>query len=98
MIPDGFSYQFAIRLPDGDFARCPQTGMMLLWDNEADAVIMFRHMEQHAAWLGVRMWGGAVVRRYCTPFVGDHDPAEVFLDELDAWLQQQRHHGTGGPQ
>lgn len=96
MTAAGFSIQYAIRLPDGQLAVNPYTSGPYLWEDEASALKSLEILRHQAAQIGVSCWAGAVVRRYCTPFVGADDPGEQFLDELSTWLKQQT--GDGGTQ
>lgn len=85
---EGFSYQYAIQLPDGNFS-IDAHGWMYTWNNEADAENALAFLRQQAARLGVQWWAGTIVKRYCSPFVGPADDAEQFVDEITTWLHQQ---------
>jgi hypothetical protein len=86
-----FTLEYAIRLPDGGYARHPHTGEVLKWAAEDDALKSLEIVRGRAAQIGVTDWAGVVVRRYCTPFIGpDEEYATKHLvDELSEWLKQQ---------
>lgn len=89
MTSEGFTLQFAIRLPDGNLALNPITSQPLLWADEAGAEKVLGMLRTNAASIGVSDWAGEIVRRLCTPFVSVSDPAEQLVAELSEWLKQQ---------
>jgi hypothetical protein len=89
-LPEGFSLQFAVKLPDGRLYSHPVNGHPFLWIERAAAELMLERLGQNAHDMGIRGWQGTVVWSYCSPFV-DYN-AQQLVDELQAWLQQQ----TGG--
>ncbi|CAN5143567.1 hypothetical protein BH11ACT6_BH11ACT6_34540 [soil metagenome] len=86
---DGFTLQYAIRLPDGSLAINPHTGLPFLWLDPALAEKALDGIRRNAVSIGVPHWSGLVVRQYCSPFVGPADDPGPLIDELSEWLKQQ---------
>jgi len=93
----GFTYQWAIRLPDGQLWRQPY---MMPWGElatpdeptvfarRAEAERALERIRQQAAVIGID-WHGWLEFRLCTPF-SRTDPAETLVAELEEWM---RRHG-----
>lgn len=86
---NGFTMQFAIRLPDGNLYLHPMSGSVVTWSEREGAELVLAQLQAHAASIGIPGYIGTIEHRYCTPFIADGDPAEQLVDELTAWLQQQ---------
>lgn len=94
MSVNDFATQYAIRLPDGELFKSPHNGAVWTWSEFDGALHVLRQLQEQAHAMGIAAYGGSIVHRYCTPFVGDDDNAAALIDELTAWLAQQ----TGGTQ
>lgn len=100
----GFSYEFAIAMPNGElyrrqpsvsfaslFGRTETTvdeGEVVLYQSRAEADAALRGLVRRAADVGVDGWCGYVVQRLCSPFTV-HDPAAQFAGEVEAWIEGQ---------
>lgn len=83
--------QYGIRLPDGNMWRSPLSGAEVTWTERGGAEHVLEHLRTHAASMGM-VFGGTVVRRYCTPFIDETDDGARLVEELTAWMRRE----TGG--
>jgi hypothetical protein len=86
--PPGFSYRYAIRLPDGGLAMGPYDSPWM-WERHDSAVKALGYFAEAARKIGAENWRGEVVHQLCTPWIGEHDNAARLVDELSAWLAEQ---------
>jgi hypothetical protein len=95
MAANDFTIQFAIRLPDGELYLSPMSGAVVTWSSREGAEHVLAQLREYAQSMGIREYAGAIVRRYCTPFVGEgQDVAAEMFEELTKWLAQN----SGGAQ
>lgn len=87
--PEGFTYQYAIRMPDGNLYAHPFNGKPLLWDSHEAATAALESMRLSASGMGVPHWAGHIVWQLCSPFMGATDPATGIAEEIQAWLHKQ---------
>ena len=94
---DGFTRQFAIRLPDGRlFAQCTRSHIfggahepeVVIFDTSDQAQNMLDALALQAAQLGITAWAGTIESRLCSPF-SVTDPGEGFAAEVEKWAAQQ---------
>lgn len=91
-LPEGFTLQYAVRLPDGELYASPNDHPYL-WSTREGAELMLEVLSQRAHAMGARDWHGRIEYQVCSPFlVPDDQAAGRLADEIQAWLQQQ----TGG--
>lgn len=72
-------------------AKAPRTVTVIepvIFTTREAAAEALTNIAAHAEQLGVTHWGGIVVERLCTPFIGT-DPGVAFRDEIIDWIQQQ---------
>lgn len=96
--PEDFSIPSALRDMQnalGGFymmgGQAPRTVTVIepvIFTSRAAADEAVTNIAKHAQQLGVTHWGGMVVERLCTPFIGT-DPGVAFRDEIIDWIQQQ---------
>lgn len=92
MSDDGtqFAVHYAIEKPDGQILRAQTPvgeGEILLWNNRDYAEQYMQRIVNGSLHFGVT-WTGRIVWQYCTPFVGQGDPAGDLINELSEWLKR----------
>ena len=99
---NGFTYRYAIVLPNGDYYRRPTTRLWAslgMADLVADEPIMtftsrdaaeqmMQELARQTAALGMT-FTGRIVTSMCTPFTDSDDPFGEFAAEVDQWLRSQ---------
>lgn len=98
---DGFTTQFAIRLPDGELmsyqppcnhgvfvfgAELPPR-KPYIFDDRNEAIAAMERAQKFASELGVT-WNGWIEQRTCSPF-SVTDPSEGLADEVSRWAETQ---------
>lgn len=87
-----FTIQWAVRLPDGQMFLHPVSGAAVTWSSREGAQYVLDQLREQARAMGVHNYAGALVRRYCTPFIGEADGQDVaaaMIDEITEWLHRQ---------
>lgn len=98
---DGFTTQFAVRLPNGElmsyqpphthasyiFGAEPPPRRPYIYDDRAEAEAACERARKIAAELGVT-WNGHVEQRTCGPFTLT-DPGAGLGDEIEKWAETQ---------
>jgi hypothetical protein len=93
MTVDGFTYQYAIRLPDGTlFAThqghegCP--ALPVVFDELAAAQHALHHLRHQAVMFGVTDLAAFIEQRICSPF-SVTDPGLDFAEQVTRWAARQ---------
>lgn len=86
---DDFTFQYAIKLPDGKLASHTVTDDPFIWTDLAACQRAFQNLALNAQQLGVRDWTAEIVHRYSTPFISMASPPGGLADELSEWLKTQ---------
>lgn len=98
-----FTFQFAVRLPNGDLYLKPTARAMMasvfggmaydcprelaVFDDRADAEEVLDEMRKVAREVGVDNLGATIVTRLCSPFVGEHEDGTEFVKAVTEWIE-----------
>jgi hypothetical protein len=103
---NGFTFQYALRLPNGDLYLKPTRPSMFtamfyatppeperelaVFDTRADAEEVLEDMRKVAREVGVDNLGATIVTRLFSPFVGEHEDGTEFVQAVMEWIEGKR--------
>lgn len=90
IVPTGFTLQYAIKLPDGEFFKF-QFGAEhpSLFGDRSHAEQTLNELREGMRRMGIHEWAGRIVFQLVSPFLDLEDPAASVVDEISAWLKSQ---------
>ncbi|XTP37134.1 hypothetical protein ACORG1_13330 [Mycobacterium sp. TJFP1] len=102
MSRNDFTYQWAIRLPNGElltyqpacthaahlFGASVPEPKVAVFDDRAEAESALEVCRRQAAQVGITAWAGVIEQRVCSAF-SVTDPSAQFAAEVAEWIAQQ---------
>lgn len=85
---EDFTIQYAIELPNGDMFVNPHNGAVVTWSAFDGAKGVYDQLVAQAQHMGMT-FGGQIVHRYCSRFIGRADQAHHLIAELEQFLRAQ---------